>query len=86
MDHETTPAVAGPVESRVRHRFCTPMKRHYMTKAAANAATALSMAKELQTAIGHKPGIQELVQIIDKASLDLIRLCEAAAYGDGEDA
>jgi hypothetical protein len=70
---------------KAKHRFCTPMKKHYMTNAAANSAIALSMAKELQTAIGHKPGIQELVQIINKAAIDLIKLCESAAYAEGED-
>jgi hypothetical protein len=75
---------------KIRRRFCNPMERHYMTKAAANAATALSMAKELDTACdmagpGWPPkqapgGIQDLVQIINDASLKLIRRCKQAAY------
>jgi len=78
---------AGPVERAVRPRFCAPMERHYMTKAAANAATALSMAKELVTALGVGPGgvpapdgIQDLVQIMDLTALKLIQRCKQAAY------
>lgn len=78
------------VESRVRPRFCKPMGRHYMTKAAANAATALSMAKEIATAckVAHDDWpphpvpdwIQDLVQIIDDAARRLIRRCHEAAH------
>ena len=66
------------------------MERHYMTKAAANAATALSMAKEISVACKfagadwppyHVPeGIHDLVQIINSTALLLIRLCNTAAH------
>lgn len=86
----TKPAGARPVERHVRPLFCKPMERHYMTKAAANAATALSMAKELATAcsVAHADcpprqvpdGIHDLVQIIDDAARRLIRRCHEAAH------
>ena len=91
MSEEITQAVGAPLGRRVRPRFCTPMERHYMTKAAANAATALSMAKELITAcnVAHADwppipapeGVQDLVQIINNVSLRLIQRCKDAAYG-----
>lgn len=62
-------------------RFCEPMKRHFMTTAASNAATALSMAKELWASdVNSKTGVQELVQIIDFSSRRLIDVCQSHAY------
>lgn len=92
---QTDPTVGAPLDRHVRPRFCKPMERHYMTKAAANAATALSMAKELATAcnVAHSgwpptpvpDGIQDLVQIIDDAARRLIRRCKEAAYEIDDD-
>lgn len=65
-------------EKRAPH-FCKPMKRHFMTQASANAAVALSMAKELHSMAGPCTGVSELVQVINQASLELIRLCQSAA-------
>lgn len=60
--------------------FCRPMERHYITKASANAAMALSMAKELQRDNGvNEPGVQELVHVIDCAARGLIQLCRTRA-------
>ena len=72
-----------------RKRFCAPMGRHYITKASANAAMALNMAKEMTVVcnVSHSDwppvpapsGILELVQIINSTSLLLIQLCHNAA-------
>lgn len=58
-------------------KFCTPMKRHYMTRIAGDAAIALSMAKEMQSKAGEQPGVAELVETIGVASRRLIALCES---------
>lgn len=63
-------------------RFCSPMRKHFMTTAASNAAAALCMAKELQSIIGHQAGIQPIVHIINVASLELIKLCESYAFNE----
>jgi hypothetical protein len=65
-------------------RFCKPMKRHFMTKAASNAAVALSMAKEVWCKEGWPKGkshedVQDLVHLIDTAALKLIAACERHA-------
>ena len=65
-------------------RFCKPMKRHFMTKAASNAAIALSMAKEVWCKEDWPKGkshedVQDLVHIIDTAALKLIAACERHA-------
>ena len=71
-----------------RPLFCSPMERHYMTKAAANAATALSMAKELvsvwrtvhrENSMPDPEGVHDLVQIINDASKRLIQRCKVAS-------
>ena len=90
MKTEMQPSGANPLRRGARLQFCKPMGRHYMTKAAANAATALSMAKEIHTAClvdgpgwPQSPmpdGISELVQVINSTALLLIRLCSVAAY------
>ena len=59
--------------------FCKPMKRHFMTTASANAATALSMAKEIHSKKGHCEDVTDLVKLIDAASLKLIKACERHA-------
>lgn len=56
-----------------------------MTTAAANAAVAMSMAKEI-SCHGRYDGVQELVQLINSASLSLIQICENKAHDlQGED-
>lgn len=59
------------------------MKRHFMTKAASNAAVALSMAKEVWCKEGLTNGnysnVQDLVQLINDTSLILIAACERHA-------
>ena len=65
-------------------KFCKPMKRHFMTKAASNAAIALSMAKEVWCKEGWPKGtsrddVQDLVHLIDKTALKLIAACERHA-------
>lgn len=65
-------------------RFCKPMKRHFMTKAASNAAIALIMAKEVWCKedwpkLKSHEDVQDLVHIIDTAALKLIAACERHA-------
>lgn len=62
-------------------RFCRKMRSHFITNATANTAIAMSMAKEIWTAKGvRNDGIQDLVELINSASLKLIRVCENHAY------
>lgn len=58
---------------------CSPMKRHYMTTAASNAATALSMAKEINGVVDGDRTVQAIVRAINELSLGLIDRCEELA-------
>jgi len=87
---EKTQAVGAPLERQVRPRFCRPMERNYITKAATNATQALCMAKEISAVcdVAHADwpprqvpeGIQDLVQIINSTALLLIRRCHEVAH------
>lgn len=66
----------------MRPPYTKPMRRHYITAATGNAAIGLSMAKEVLSKCdsGKAPeALQELVHVINIASLSLIKICERHA-------
>lgn len=60
--------------------YCKPMKRHFITKATGNAATALSMAMEVWCKEAAPEDVQDLVRLMDSTALKLIAACERHAY------
>ena len=62
------------------YEYCSPMKIHFITKAAANSAIALNMAKEMYVVQDEKAlEIASLVQIIALTSRQLINICERSS-------
>lgn len=60
-------------------KYCKPMKRHFITTAAGNAAIALSMAKEVWAKEAAPEDVQDLVHLLDSAARKLIAACERHA-------
>lgn len=63
----------------------TSIKRHYIHQATKNAAVALNMAQQVwDSGDCNTPAVQELVQLINSASLALQRICDRGCYVEVE--
>jgi len=58
------------------------IRKHYIHTATKNAAIALNMAQQVSNKEGipHSDAVQELVHLINSASLALQRVCESIEY------